>query len=216
MKSSFLLFLFTPFALACGVDQQPDDEAGIRERQDSEQGEPEQVKKAYFASGCFWCVEHIYEEVEGVEEVISGFAGGSKKDPGYREVASGKTDHAETVKVLYDPEVVDFNTLVDVFYASQDPTTVGQKPDMGRQYRSIIFYHNERERMIAQEAKDSLEASGEYEDPIVTGIEPFEAFYEAGEKHQDYVKKHPDDRYVKTVSDPRFERFKEKMPEVLK
>lgn len=217
MERTLLFLLILGFTNACAADGT--EEASPSSDEDEKQNgilEEDDLKAAYFASGCFWCVEHIYEEVEGVEEAISGFAGGSKKDPNYREVASGATNHAEAVKVLYDPEVVSFETLVEVYYASQDPTTEGQDPDFGPQYRSIIFYLDEEERAIAERKKDSVARSGEWEDPIVTEIEPLEAFYEAGEKHQDYVEKHPDARYVQTVSNPRSERFKEKMPELLK
>jgi peptide-methionine (S)-S-oxide reductase len=208
----FLLSLLALFFLSCN--------AGTSKGHESERAsavrDMEGLDTAYFASGCFWCVEHIYEEVEGVKEAVSGFAGGSKKDPSYREVANGVTDHAETVRVHYDPEMVDFETLVEVYYASQDPTTNGQKPDFGPQYRSIIFYTDPGERHIAERKKDSVANSGSYKDPIVTEIQELGRFYEAKDYHQDYVEKNPDKGYVQQVSMPRFRRFKEKMPNVLK
>ncbi len=174
------------------------------------------LSKAYFASGCFWCVEAIYESVNGVKEVISGYAGGKSTNPTYYEVGSGMTGHAEAVAVYYDPKLVDFQTLVKVFYGSQDPTTVGQKPDFGNQYRSIIFYSNEQEKAIAEAAKKEVAESGMYDKPVVTEILPFEKFYNAEAYHQNYEKLHPDEQYVKYVSIPRLKRFQEKFPEILK
>ncbi len=177
----------------------------------------EGLQTAYFASGCFWCVEAVYESVYGVEEAISGYAGGEQKNPTYEQVGAGRTDHAEAVEVYYDPSKVDFRTLVKVFYASQDPTTVnGQHPDYGRQYRSIIFYQNESEKEIALEEKAALGKSGEYDKPIATEIAPLTKFWEAEGYHQDFERKNPNQPYVRSVSIPRLNRFKEKMPEVLK
>ncbi|MFB6258618.1 MAG: peptide-methionine (S)-S-oxide reductase MsrA [Flavobacteriales bacterium] len=212
LRSLVLTLLLAPFFYACNANDPGGSSGnGAVPRQASAD-----LKKAYFASGCFWCVEHIYEKVKGVEEAVSGYAGGDVKDPSYHQVASGGTGHAETVKVLYDPEKVSFKTLVKIYYASQDPTTKGQEPDFGPQYRSIIFYTNEQEKEIARKAKDSVAASGAYEDPIVTELQKLEAFYPAKEHHQDYVEKNPDQGYVQRVSLPRYRSFKKKMPEVLK
>ena len=174
------------------------------------------IDSAYFASGCFWCVEAIYENVKGVKEAVSGYAGGSKKNPGYKEVARGNTNHAETVKVYYDTTVIDFKTLVKVYYGSQDPTTEGQDPDFGPQYRSIIFYSDKSEEQIAQNFKDSLASSGSYDDPIVTEIKRLKAFWQASEYHQDYEEKHPNKPYIQQVSKPRFQRFKNRYPHLIK
>ena len=174
------------------------------------------LSKAYFASGCFWCVEEIFESVKGVKEVVSGYAGGKSQNPTYEEVGSGRTGHAEAVEVYYDPKIVDFKILVKVFYGSQDPTTVGQSPDFGNQYRSIIFYSNEDEKSIAETAKSEITKSGGYKKPIVTEITKFEKFYNAEDYHQDYVRNNPNQSYVVGVSIPRFQRFKMKFPELLK
>ncbi len=206
LRSLSLIFLLLPLFAACNAGSPEEDPTS----------QTSDLETAYFASGCFWCVEHIYENVKGVEEAVSGFAGGKVKDPDYREVASGRTNHAEAVRVHYDPEQVSFRTLVKAFYASQDPTTQGQAPDFGSQYRSIIFYTDDRQKQIAEQARDSVESSGEYSEPVVTEISPLKGFYPASEHHQDYVRKNPNDRYVQQVSVPRFERFREKMPEVLK
>ncbi|MEM8894838.1 MAG: peptide-methionine (S)-S-oxide reductase MsrA [Bacteroidota bacterium] len=177
----------------------------------------DELSKAYFASGCFWCVEAIYESVNGVQEAVSGYSGGPEQNPTYREVASGSTGHTESVEVYYDPEVVSYETLVEVFYGSHDPTTVnGQHPDYGRQYRSAIFYQNDEEKEIAERWKKQVGESGEYDKPIATEISPLEKFWAAEEYHQDFEKKNPYQPYVRAVSIPRLRAFQAKYPQLLK
>ena len=171
--------------------------------------------KAYFASGCFWCVEAIYESVEGVAESISGYSGGHTDNPTYESSNTGRTGHAEAVEIYYDPEVVSFETLVQVYYGSQDPTQVnGQGPDRGSQYRSIIFYQNENEKNIAEAYKKKVAMN--YDRPIATEIVPFDKFWIAEEYHQDFEKRNPNQPYVRGVSIPRLKRFQAKFPELLK
>lgn len=171
--------------------------------------------KAYFASGCFWCVEAVYESVKGVDEVISGYSGGHTQNPTYEASNTGKTGHAEAVEVIYDPNVVNFSTLVDVYFASQDPTQVnGQGPDNGSQYRSIIFYQNEKQKQIILEKKEALAKT--LNAKIAAEVYPFQKFWIAEDYHQNYERLHPDQPYVRRVSIPRLNRFKQKMPEVLK
>jgi peptide-methionine (S)-S-oxide reductase len=171
--------------------------------------------KAYFASGCFWCVEAIYESVKGVDEVINGYAGGHTKNPTYEASNTGKTGHAEAVEVIYDPKIVNFATLVDVYFASQDPTQVnGQGPDHGSQYRSIIFYQNDEQKQIILKKKEAL--AKKLDAKIAAEVYPFLKFWKAEEYHQNYEKLHPNQPYVRGVSIPRLNRFKQKMPEVLK
>jgi peptide-methionine (S)-S-oxide reductase len=172
------------------------------------------LAKAYFASGCFWCVEAVYESVRGVEEVVSGYSGGEEPNPTYHQVGSGNTGHAEAVEVYYDPNVVSFATLVEVFYGSQDPTTVGQKPDYGSQYRSIIFYTTDEEKGIAEAVKADAQLTTPGK--VVTEILPFEKFWIAEEYHQDYEKLNPNQPYVVGVSIPRLNKFKQKHPELVK
>jgi peptide-methionine (S)-S-oxide reductase len=175
------------------------------------------LKTAYFASGCFWCVEAIFESVKGVDEVVSGYAGGSEKNPTYNQVAAGRTSHAEAVKVFYDPNKVSFLQLLDVYYGSHDPTALNyQGPDYGSQYRSIAFYQNETEKSLIDEYIKALEASGVYKKPIVTEVLPFTIFYEAEEYHQDFERKNPNNRYILNVSVPRLKRFQRLFPELLK
>ncbi len=177
----------------------------------------EKSSKAYFASGCFWCVEAIYESVKGVNEAVSGYAGGKEKSPTYQQVSAGKTGHTETVEVYYDPAIVSYETLLEVYYGSHNPTTVnGQHPDFGRQYRSAIFYQNEEERKLAENFKKKLNASGEYDEPIATEIVPLEKFWKAEEYHQDFERLNPNQSYVKAVSIPRLKRFQKKFPHLLK
>lgn len=176
----------------------------------------ESFKTAYFASGCFWCVEEVFESVKGVEEAVSGYAGGDNIKPTYEQVSAGKTKHAEAVKVYYDPKVVSFETLVDVFFNSHDPSTKNQQgPDRGAQYRSIAFYQNAKEKEIIESKILTLLTEKIYT-TITTEVKPFTIFYEAEGYHQDYVRKHPDNGYVQNVSVPRLKAFKKKMPHVLK
>ena len=171
--------------------------------------------KAYFASGCFWCVEAVYESVKGVEEVINGYSGGHTKNPTYAKSNTGVTGHAEAVEVIYDPEVVSFSSLVDVYFGSQNPTQVnGQGPDHGSQYRSIIFYQNDKQKKIIEEKKAAL--AKKLNATIAAEIYPFQKFWVAEDYHQDYEKLHPNNRYIQGVSIPRLNRFKAKFPELLK
>ena len=150
------------------------------------------LKQATFAGGCFWCVESDLEKVDGVKEVISGYTGGDTENPSYEEVSSGKTGHAEAVRVVYDPETVTYKELLDVFFRHIDPTDPdGQFVDRGSQYRSEIFYHNQEQRQAAEQMIRELEASGVFEEAIVTPVTEAGKFYRAEEYHQDYYKTHP-------------------------
>ena len=175
------------------------------------------LKKAYFASGCFWCVEAIYESVRGVKEVYSGYAGGFTKNPNYNQIGTGRTGHAEAVEIIYDPKVVSFGTLVQVFFGSHDPTTPNrQGPDRGSQYRSIAFYTSETEREMIQKYMTMLEEQKIFSKEIVTEVKPLETFYYAEEYHQDYEKRNPNNPYVQNVSIPRLKKFQNQYPELLK
>ncbi|MCL4134345.1 UNVERIFIED_CONTAM: hypothetical protein GTU68_059332 [Idotea baltica] len=173
-------------------------------------------QKAYFASGCFWCVEAVYESVKGVQESISGYAGGHTKNPTYEASNTGKTGHAETVEIIYDPKVVDFATLVDVYFGSQNVTQVnGQGPDIGPQYRSIIFYQNEEQKKIIDEKVAELNKKvAPYK--VAAEIMPFEKFWLGEEYHQNYERLHPNHPYILNVSVPRLKRFQSKFPQLLK
>lgn len=171
---------------------------------------------AYFASGCFWCVEAIFESVNGVEEAVSGYAGGFTKNPTYESIGTGKTGHAESVAVFYDPNKVSFETLVTVFFGSHNPTTKnGQHPDYGPQYRSIAFYTSEDERKTI-EALILLLNDQVYKGKIATEVTKLDRFYEAEAYHQDYEKRNPYNSYVRNVSIPRLNSFKKRFPQFLK
>ncbi|GAA4240723.1 peptide-methionine (S)-S-oxide reductase MsrA [Winogradskyella damuponensis] len=171
--------------------------------------------KAYFASGCFWCVEAIFESVKGVEESISGYAGGYTENPTYEASNTGRTGHAEAVEIIYDPEVVSFATLVDVYFGSQNPTQVnGQGPDHGSQYRSIIFYQNDEQKQIIEDKKAAL--AKELDTTIAAEVYPFQKFWIAEDYHQNYERLHPNQGYIRNVSIPRLNKFKAKFPELLK
>ncbi|WP_298779091.1 peptide-methionine (S)-S-oxide reductase MsrA [uncultured Polaribacter sp.] len=175
-----------------------------------------EIKVAYFASGCFWCVEAIFESVSGVEEAISGYAGGKTNKPTYNSIGTGKTGHAETVAVYYDPKKVSFETLVTVFFGSHNPTTVnGQHPDYGSQYRSIAFYKTADEKVTINNIKAKLNKHV-YDGEIATEVIKFTKFYKAEEYHQDFERRNPNQGYVKAVSIPRLNKFKKKFPELLK
>ncbi len=176
-----------------------------------------QLDTATFAAGCFWCEEAIFERLKGVKEAVSGYAGGHTKNPTYEQVGSHTTGHAETVQVYYDPRMISYQTLLEVYFASQDPTQVnGQGPDHGDSYRSVIFYKNEVERTQAEAYKKQLDASGKYSDPIAVIIEPLRVFYPAEEYHQNYERLNPDNPYVRNVSVPRIKKMEEKFPQLLK
>ncbi|AZJ35994.1 peptide-methionine (S)-S-oxide reductase MsrA [Tenacibaculum singaporense] len=175
-----------------------------------------ETKVAYFASGCFWCVEAIFESVNGVEEAVSGYAGGHTKNPTYKTIGTGRTGHAESVAVYYNPKKVSFQTLVTVFFGSHDPTTKnGQHPDYGSQYRSIAFYKTQEEKQIIENTIKKLNEDM-YHGKIVTEVKKMEKFYPAEEYHQNYERLHPENPYVQKVSIPRLNRFKRKFPELLK
>ncbi|WP_299891101.1 peptide-methionine (S)-S-oxide reductase MsrA [uncultured Lacinutrix sp.] len=173
------------------------------------------LAKAYFASGCFWCVEAVYESVKGVKESISGYAGGHTKNPTYAASNTGRTGHAEAVEIIYDPEIVSFETLVDVYFASQNPLQVnGQGPDRGSQYRSILFYQNDAQKKIIESKKALL--AKKLNATIAAEVYPFQKFWIGEDYHQDYEKLHPNNGYIRNVSIPRLRRFQAKMPQVLK
>lgn len=212
MLSTFLIVLL--FSCNNLAQQNPEQDA-ISHAKPIEVPLQNDKARAYFASGCFWCVEAIYESVKGVDEVISGYAGGHTKNPTYASSNTGKTGHAEAVEVIYNPDIVSFSTLVDVYFGSQNPTQVnGQGPDKGSQYRSIIFYQNDEQKKIIESKKDAL--AKKLHATIATEVYPFTKFWKAEAYHQDYEKHHPEDPYVQNVSIPRLNRFKAKFPQLLK
>ena len=173
-------------------------------------------KRAYFASGCFWCVEAIYESLIGVEESISGYSGGHTKNPTYESSNTGKTGHAEAVEIIYNPNVISFKILIDVYFESQNISQVnGQGNDRGSQYRSIIFYQNmEEKNIIANKIKALYKENPDRK--VAAEVMPFQKFWIAEKYHQDYERLHPNNSYIQNVSIPRLKRFQNKFPELLK
>lgn len=172
---------------------------------------------ATFGEGCFWCTEAVFERLEGVTKVVSGYSGGEVKNPSYREVCTGRTGHAEVCQIYYDPSVVSYGELLDVFWHTHDPTTLNrQGNDVGTQYRSVIFYHSEAQKREAEQSKEKIAASGLFDKPIVTQISPFKNFYLAEDYHQDYFKNNPNQPYCTFVVKPKVEKFKAKYQDKLK
>jgi peptide-methionine (S)-S-oxide reductase len=175
------------------------------------------MEKATFGSGCFWCTEAIFLRLKGVEKVVSGYSGGKLKNPTYKEISSGKTGHAEVVQITYDPNVITYEEMLEVFWKTHDPTTLNrQGNDIGTQYRSVVFYHSERQKELAEHYKNALNKEGVYKDPIVTEISPLAEFYEAEEYHQNYYAQNPNQGYCSFVITPKIEKFEKVFKEKLK
>ena len=175
-----------------------------------------QTEKATLAGGCFWCIEAPMEELDGVHDVTSGYAGGHTENPTYREVCTGETGHAEVIQVEYDPARIDYEDLLDVFFTVHDPTQLNrQGPDVGTQYRSAIFTHSDDQQEKAETYVEALDAEGGYEDSVVTDVEPLDTFYEASEEHQNYYEKNPDDAYCTFHAQPKIEKVREEFAEKL-
>ena len=173
------------------------------------------IARAYFASGCFWCVEAIYESVIGVQESVSGYAGGFTKNPTYELSNTGRTGHAEAVEVYYDPKLVSFSTLLDVYFGSQNVAQVnGQGPDRGSQYRSIVFYQNETQKTLILNKISEIEKMQNTK--VAAEVYPFQKFWKAEAYHQNYERLHPNNPYVRNISIPRLKCFKTKFPHLLK
>lgn len=181
------------------------------------QAQEKKLEEATFGAGCFWCVEAVFELVEGVEHVESGYSGGHVKDPSYREVTTGRTGHVEVARIIYDPSVVSFEVLLEVFWHTHDPTTLNrQGNDIGTQYRSVVFYHNEEQKQIAEASLEKTEASGLWDDPIVTTIEPLKNYYVAENYHQNYYENNPNAGYCSYVIAPKIAKFKKQYKHLLK
>lgn len=164
--------------------------------------------EATFGNGCFWCSEPIFAQLKGVEKVTPGYAGGNIKNPAYREVCEGRTGHAEVLRIVYDDEVISFDELLEVFWFAHDPTTLNrQGNDVGTQYRSVIFYHDQEQKQLAEKYKKELDLAGVYDKPIVTEISPLTTYYEAEKDHFDYYNNNPEQGYCQYVIRPKLEKF---------
>lgn len=167
-----------------------------------------QTELATIGGGCFWCIEAVFEHIDGILTVTSGYAGGHTENPGYSEVCTGKTGHAEVVQIAFDPGIISFREILVLFFKAHDPTTLNrQGADMGTQYRSMILYHTEEQKEIADTCIKELNNSGLYTNKIVTGVKPLKNFYKAEEYHQNYFAKHPDQAYCRIVIAPKLKKL---------
>lgn len=175
------------------------------------------LEVATLAGGCFWCIEAIFMEVDGVGHVISGYTGGTTVNPTYQEVCTSNTGHAEAVQVTFDPARISYHEILEIFLSVHDPTTLNQQgADIGTQYRSAIFYHNERQRAIAEELVKDLNTSGLWKEPIVTQIVPLDKFYPAEDYHREYFSRHPEQAYCRMVISPKVNEFRKQWVKQLK
>ncbi|MGQ7869880.1 peptide-methionine (S)-S-oxide reductase MsrA [Sunxiuqinia sp. sy24] len=172
---------------------------------------------ATFGSGCFWCTEAVFKELKGVESVVSGYSGGDIINPAYREVTTGNTGHAEVVEIEFNPAMISYQELLNVFWATHDPTTLNrQGADVGTQYRSVIFYHNEKQQQLAESIKQSLNDESIFSNPVITEISPWKNFFRAENDHQDYYQNNPSQAYCQFVIVPKLDKFRKIFQDKLK
>lgn len=176
-----------------------------------------QYEIATLGAGCFWCVEAIFQDVQGVRKVVSGYAGGTVDNPTYEQVCTGNTGHAEAVQIMFDPVIISYTDLLYIFWRTHDPTTLNrQGADIGTQYRSVIFYHTDEQKRLAAQLKQEIDASDLWPNPIVTEISPFTNFYEAEAYHHNYFRRNPSQPYCRAVIDPKVQKFRKTFQEKLK
>ena len=210
------LVLSTFLLLSCQVNSM-EQEVSKKSSNMSESNKNVALDTATFGAGCFWCVEAVFEDLKGVESVVSGYSGGEVINPSYKEVCTGRTGHAEVCQIIYDPKVISFEELLEVFWVTHDPTTLnGQGADSGTQYRSAIFYHNDSQKDIAERYKVKLNASDAFDDPIVTEITEYTNFFAADNYHQEYFKLNGEQPYCRAVIKPKVDKFKKVFKDRLK
>lgn len=213
----FISFLLFCVLILSGCNKKETNAQSEKTSKEGKQMNEAGLEKATFGSGCFWCTEAIFENLNGVTSVVSGYAGGHVDNPTYEEVCTGTTGHAEVTQITYDPNIISFDELLEVFWKTHDPTTLNrQGNDVGTQYRSVIFCHNEEQKELAEKYKAELDKSGAWDDPIVTEISPFTNFYVAEEYHQDYYMNNPNQGYCAFVIAPKLEKFKKVFKDKLK
>lgn len=184
---------------------------------DKNMDDKNKLETATFGAGCFWCVEAVFQKLEGIEKVTSGYSGGNVKNPSYREVTNGSTGHAEAVQIKYNPDIISYEQLLEVFWKTHDPTTLNrQGPDIGTQYRSVIFYHNEKQKQIAEQSRQKMDQSGYFSDPVVTEIKQYKNFYVAEDYHQDFYENNPNQPYCRFRIDPKMEKMQQEFGKYLK
>ena len=214
MKPMILITLLIITVTGCkqtSSQNQENEKANMNQVNDSK------LETATFGSGCFWCTEAIFERIKGVTSVVSGYAGGKVDNPSYEEVCTGKTGHAEVIQIKFDSAVVSYDELLEIFWKTHDPTTLNrQGADVGTQYRSVIFYHNDEQKEKAESYKTELNKAKIWEDPIVTEISPLKNFYSAEKYHQDYYEQNPNQGYCSFVITPKIEKFEKVFKDKLK
>ncbi|MGB2895764.1 MAG: peptide-methionine (S)-S-oxide reductase MsrA [Anaerolineales bacterium] len=189
----------------------------MTKKQENDQLMPEALEIATLGGGCFWCLEPIFDELTGVKAVKVGYAGGSSADPTYQDVCSGTTGHAEVIQISFDPDLITFGTILEVFFNVHDPTTPNrQGADVGTQYRSAIFYHDEGQRQTAKDVVRQIEADGVWDAPIVTEVTPLSMYYPAEEYHQNYFRNNPNQGYCQAVINPKVTKFRKRYADQLK
>lgn len=213
--TNLIVILLALSLILCGYNKRGTNAQSDNEKEMDKQ--MENLHKATFGSGCFWCTEAIFERLSGVHKVVSGYAGGTFENPTYEEVCEGTTGHAEVTQITYDPNVVTYDELLEVFWKTHDPTTLNrQGNDVGSQYRSVIFYHNEEQKQLAEKYKEELDKSGAWDKPIVTEISPLKNFIPAENYHQDYYDNNPNQGYCAFVIAPKLEKFRKVFKDKLK
>ena len=188
-----------------------------KEKSKMQNNKSTQYETATFGMGCFWCSEAIFERLKGVHSVVSGYSGGTVANPTYQQVCTGETGHAEVIQIEYDPKVISYKDLLEVFWKTHDPTTLNkQGADVGTQYRSVVFYHDDEQKKLADHYKAELDKSGAWKDPIITEISKFTAFYPAEDYHQEYFENNPTQGYCSFVIAPKVEKFEKVFKDKLK
>lgn len=214
MKTSIIIFSMAFFVSFCTERSAISQNESIKSAMSSTNNKYETVT---LGAGCFWCVEAIYDRLEGVISVTSGYSGGKVKNPSYREVTTGMTGHAEVAQVVFDPEIIPFAKVLEIFFMTHDPTTLNrQGADVGTQYRSAIFYHNEDQKRIAEEIRSMLAMEKIWNDPIVTEITAFTNFFKAEDYHQEYFANNPNEGYCRMVVAPKVAKFEKLFEDYLK
>jgi len=217
-KFGFIIpIVFIYFFTSSGCDRRETNAHSEKRTESGVTNNMDSLQTATFGSGCFWCTEAIFERVNGVVKVESGYSGGTVEKPTYQEVCTGTTGHAEVTQITYDPSVISFDELLEIFWKTHDPTTLNkQGNDVGTQYRSVIFYHNENQKELAEKYKSELDKSGAWDNSIVTEISPFKNFYSAEGYHQDYYENNPNQGYCAFVIAPKVEKFEKVFKDKLK
>jgi peptide-methionine (S)-S-oxide reductase len=211
------LIFFTIFLITLTGCKQSSSQNHKNEKDNMDQSQDSNLQTATFGSGCFWCTEAIFERVKGVKSVESGYSGGNVANPTYEAVCTGKTGHAEVIQIIYDPKIVSYDELLEIFWKTHDPTTLNrQGADVGTQYRSVVFYHNEEQKQKAESYKIKLNKAEIWEDPIVTEISSLKKFYSAEKYHQDYYEQNQNQGYCSFVITPKIEKFEKVFKDKLK